>query len=190
MDKVRVLAMTALSNPGPRGKDACLTASSLLHGDFHSGNVFFNNRTGDIRAVDTPTKSMKTGAAGKDLGRFFALHSHHCHNSADLQKRFIRKFALAYVDERNQIIRRHNPSSFPSSCHSQICSANASFVERQMQIFIWLSSLSRPPYPPLSALDGGGLGWRLDHRLLDQRGPPTRRSAVRSLLHTPVALRA
>ena len=44
--------------------------------------------------------------------------------------------------------------------------------------------MSRPPYPPPSALDGGGLGRPLDHRLLDRHGSATHRSAVRNLSHT------
>ena len=48
-------------------------------------------------------------------------------------------------------------------------------------------SMSRPPYPPPSALDGGGLGWPLDHRPLDRHGSTMRRSTVRNLLaaHVP-----
>ena len=43
--------------------------------------------------------------------------------------------------------------------------------------------MSMPPYPPPSALDGGGLGRPLDNRLLDRHGSTTRRSAVRNLPH-------
>ena len=95
-DKIEQVINDAIANPG---------LASLVHGDAHPGNFFWDEQTQQLTAIDTPTMHYSMGeggeligAAARDYGNFYQKLAHFGINYA-LSLAEVEELQQAFADE-------------------------------------------------------------------------------------------